>query len=291
MRRIELLTVLKEMHNISGFRLSIYDTNMHEIAAYPRNLSSFCSMVQQYDEVHKRCVQNDSAAFDIVKETQEIYIYRCKFGLYEAVAPLYHFGVLSGYLMMGQTLDTKEDSKAFVFAEASKYIKDKEYLKNEIDLIPTSSEDQILSCVAIMNICAEYISLSNRLNLTDKNLAHEIKKYMNQNYTERITLDSLSNRFFYSKTTIMNVFKNAYGISVNQYLQDTRLSHALQLLEHSDYSIHYISGKCGFVDQNYFSKVFSKKYGVTPSSYRKNSIHVAPVEDHRDSSFYPFTLS
>lgn len=271
MQKIELLSVLKEMHHISGFRLSIYDTNMHEIAAYPHNLSSFCSLVQQNEGVRRRCIENDAAAFEIVKGKQELYIYRCKFGLYEAVAPLYHFGVLSGYLMMGQTLDTKEDSKAFVFAEACKYIKDMEYLKKEIDRIPTSSEQQILSCVAIMNICAEYISLSNRLNLTDKNLAHEIKKYINQNYAERITLDSLSNRFFYSKTTIMNSFKSAYGMSVNQYLQDTRLNHAQQLLEHSDDSIHTVSEKCGFLDQNYFSKVFSKKYGVTPSSYQKNS--------------------
>ncbi len=272
MQKIELLTVLKEMHNISGFRISIHDTNMHEIAAYPRNLSSFCSLVQQNEEVRKGCIQNDAAAFKIVKDKQEIYIYRCKFGLYEAVAPLYHFGVLSGYLMMGQTLDTKEDSRAYVFAEACKYIKDKESLKKEIDLIPTSSKEQILSCVSIMNICAEYISLSNRLNLTDKNLAHEIKKYINQNYATRITLESLSNRFFYSKTTIMNAFKSSYGMSVNQYLQDTRLNHALQLLEQADYSIHYISKECGFLDQNYFSKVFSKKYGVAPSSYQKNQI-------------------
>lgn len=271
MQKIELITVLKELHNISGFRISIYDTNMHEIAAYPRKLSSFCSLIQQNEEVRKRCIQNDATAFEIVKDKQDIYIYHCKFGLYEAVAPLYHFGVLSGYLMMGQTIDTKEDSKTNVFAEASKYSKDKEYLKQEIDRIPSRSREQILSCISIMNICGEYISLSNRLNLTDKNLAHEVKKYINKNFATKITLESLSNRFFYSKTTLMNTFKDSFGMSINQYLQETRLNHALELLEHSDYSIHFISEKCGFVDQNYFSKVFSKKYGVTPSSYQKNS--------------------
>ncbi len=269
MPKIELFTVLKELHNISGFRLSIYDTNLHEIAAYPRNLSGFCSLVQQNKEVRKRCVQNDAEAFEIVKNTQEIYIYKCKFGLYEAVAPLYHFGVLSGYLMMGQTLDTKEDSKAYVYDEASKYIKDKEYLKKEIDRIPSSSRDKILSCISLMNICAEYISLSNRLNLTDQNLAHEIKKYINQNFAAKITLESLSNRFFYSKTTIMNTFKSTYGLSINQYLQDTRLAHALEMLQQANYSIRDISERCGFSDQNYFTKVFSKKYGTTPSAYQK----------------------
>jgi AraC-like DNA-binding protein len=270
MQTIELINVLKELHNVSGFRLCIYDTHLHEIAAYPSNLSGFCSLVQQNEEAHKRCVQNDATAFEIVKAKQEVYIYNCKFGLYEAVAPLYHFGVLSGYLMMGQTLDTKKDSKANVLAEASKYIKDKACLKQEIDLIPSRSREQILSCISIMNICADYISLSNRLNLTDKNLAHEIKKYINQNFASRITLESLSNRFFYSKTTIMNTFRDSYGVSVNQYLQEMRLNHALILLEHADYSIHYISEKCGFLDQNYFSKVFSKKYGISPSSYQKD---------------------
>jgi AraC-like DNA-binding protein len=270
MQKIELITVLKELHNISGFRLSIYDTNLHEIAAYPHNLSSFCSLVQQNEEVRKSCVQNDANAFEIVEGKQETYIYHCKFGLYEAVAPLYHFGVLSGYLMMGQTLDTREDSKSYVFAEASKYIKDKEHLKQVINHIPTSSREQILSCISIMNICAEYISLSNRLNLTDKNLAHEIKKYINQNFASKVTLESLRNRFFYSKTTIMNTFKDSYGMSINQYLQETRLNHALQLLEHVDYSIHSVSEQCGFLDQNYFSKVFSKKFGVTPSDYQRN---------------------
>jgi AraC-like DNA-binding protein len=64
-------------------------------------------------------------------------------------------------------------------------------------------------------------------------------------------------------------------MSINQYLQETRLNHALQLLEQVDYSIHYISETCGFPDQNYFSKLFSKKYGVTPSSYQKKRAFIS----------------
>jgi AraC-like DNA-binding protein len=272
MKKIELITVLKELHQISGFRLSIYDTNMHEIAAYPHNLSQFCSLMQQNKDVRNCCIQNDADAFDVVKNKQDIHIYHCRFGLYEAVAPLYHFGVLSGYLMMGQTLDTKKESKSFVFSEASKYIEDKTLLEQVINQIPTSSKDKILSCISLMNICAEYISLSNRLALTDKNLAHEIKKYINQNFASKITLEALSSHFFYSKTTIMNAFKNIYHISINQYLRDVRLNHALKLLDHSDYSIRFVSEQCGFSDQNYFSRVFSMVYGVTPSQYQMNSM-------------------
>lgn len=269
-QKIELLTVLKELHNISGFRLSIYDTNLNEIAAYPSELSSFCSIVQEDEEVRKGCVKNDADAFEVVKKTQTTYIYNCRFGLYEAVAPLYHFGVLSGYLMMGQTIDTKDDSRSFVLMEASKFIKDKDLLEREVRNIPSSSKKQILSCITLMNICAEYISLSNRLNLTDKNLANAVKKYINQNFASKITLESLSNHFFYSKTTIMNTFKETYQKSISQHLQETRLKHAADLLASTDYSIHSISEQCGFSDQNYFSKVFLKKYNLTPSQFRKS---------------------
>lgn len=266
--KIELPALLKELHNISGFRLSIYDTSLHEIAAYPQNLSGFCSLLQQNPDVKKICIQNDTDAFDIVKKSEEIYIYRCNFGLYEAVAPLYHFGVLSGYLMMGQTLDTKEDSRAYVLEKALIYIKNRNLLEEEINRIPTRTREQILSCISIMNVCAEYISLSNRFNSTDKNLAHKIKKYLNSNFALRITLDSLSNHFFYSKPTIVNAFKKAYGKSINEFLLETRLTHAVHLLTGTTDSIRHISEQCGFSDQNYFSKVFIREYGITPSQYR-----------------------
>lgn len=266
--KIELPALLKELHNISGFRLSIYDTSLHEIAAYPQDLSGFCSLLQQNPDVKKICIQNDTDAFDIVKKSEEIYIYRCNFGLYEAVAPLYHFGVLSGYLMMGQTLDTKEDSRAYVLEKALIYIKNRNLLEEEINCIPTRTREQILSCISIMNVCAEYISLSNRFNSTDKNLAHKIKKYLNSNFALRITLDSLSNHFFYSKPTIVNAFKKAYGKSINEFLLETRLTHAVHLLTGTTDSIRHISEQCGFSDQNYFSKVFIREYGITPSQYR-----------------------
>ncbi len=266
--KIELPAILKELHNISGFRLCIYDTDLHEIAAYPQNLSGFCSLLQQNPDIKKGCVQNDADAFSIVKSKEEIYIYRCKFGFYEAVAPLYHFGVLSGYLMMGQTLDTREGSRTYVLEKALIYIKNRDLLEKEISRIPTRTKEQILSCISIMNVCAEYISLSNRFNSTDKNLAHEIKKYINSNFAFKITLDSLSNHFFYSKPTIVNTFKKAYSKSINEFLQETRLNHAVHLLAGTTDSIHQISEQCGFSDQNYFSKVFIREFGVTPSQYR-----------------------
>lgn len=269
--KTELLPILKDLHTISGFRISIYDTNLNEIIAYPKELSTFCALLQKDSKVRACCVRNDADAFEIVKKTDEVHIYKCQFGLYEAVAPLYHFGVLTGYLMMGQTIDSKNESRENVYENASPYTEDKLLLKDAIDRIPASTKQKIRSCISIMNICAEYISLSNRLNLSDKDLAHAVRKYINKNFSQKITMDSLASHFFYSKPTIMDTFKKTYHISISRHLLEVRMKHASKLLANTSDSINSISMECGFSDQNYFSKVFFKEYGATPSEYRKRS--------------------
>ncbi|MEW8995354.1 PocR ligand-binding domain-containing protein [Clostridium sp.] len=268
---IQLNTVLEDLHNISGFRISIYDTGLKEIAAYPKSLSGFCALIQENKCCRDFCVKNDREAFRIVQESKEIYFYRCKFGLYEAVAPIYHFGVLSGYLMMGQTIDDLQDSKSYIYQESIKYLKDTSKLCNEIEKLPTSSKNKILSCISIMNICARYITLNNHLNLTDKNLAHKIKKYINENFHKKISISFLCEIFFCSRSTLFNTFKKTYNETINEYLTKVRLENSLKLLKNQDYSINYIANNCGFSDQNYFSKVFSKTYSMSPSEYRNKN--------------------
>lgn len=266
---MNLVTLLEELHNISGFRLSIYDTAFHEIAAYPMTLSNFCSFLWQNPGVKDCCNKNHMKIFHHVRETMEPYIYHCDFGLYEAVAPLDHNGVLYGYLKMGQALNKDVDNTSYIFEKALPYIKDEALLKEQIKNIPTSTKEQLMSCITIMKICGEYISLSNRINLNEKTLAEEIKKYIDSNYQAKLSLEILCNHFFYSKPTIMNAFKNTYHKSINRYIQETRLGHAVSLLNTTKESIYNISKLCGFTDQNYFTKVFLKEFGITPSHYRK----------------------
>jgi len=266
---MNLITILEELHHVSSFRLSIFDTSFNEIAAFPLTISNFCSFLQQKPGVKECCNKCHNRAFDIVKETGEPYIYHCEFGLYEAIAPLYHDNILYGFIKMGQTLNKNLDTSSYIFEKALPFIQNEDLLTEKIKEIPTSTKEQILSCISLMKICAEYISLSNRINLNEKTLAKEIKTYIDSNFQTKISLETLCNHFFYSKPTIMNAFKNTYHKSINRYIQETRLNHAIQLLNNSKESIFTIAKDCGYTDQNYFTKVFIKEFGVTPSQFRK----------------------
>jgi len=269
---LELMTVLKELHHISGFRVSVYDTDLNEIAAYPGERSGFCQHLQQYPENKTGCRCTEQDVFEKVKTEEQIMINRCRFGLYQAIAPLYDVDQLTGFLMMSEILEAKEGAEEEVLERAAAFAEE-DTLCREVRKLSCCSRDKLLSYLSIMRICAEYITLTNRMNLTDRNLVREIRSYIQQNFMMKLSIEQMAHHFLCSKSTLMNSFKKAYNITINQYLTQVRLSHARKLLEHQDISIHEIADRCGFSDQNYFSKVFFKAYAMTPTKYREEKQH------------------
>ena len=102
MNKQEIVTVLEELNKITGFRISLHDKDYREIAAYPQKMNAFCARVGADATEHKMCMECDRAACIEAEKNRETYIYKCRHGLTEAVSPLYNFGTLTGYLMMGQ---------------------------------------------------------------------------------------------------------------------------------------------------------------------------------------------
>jgi len=279
-KSIDIETVLRELHTVSGCRVSIHDCEYTEIAAYPHDLSPFCALVQEDQGARMMCVRADTEALSRVRTTESHYIYRCHMGLYEAVAPLYHAGVLTGYLMMGQVADSGEGSREDIFklalsaTESGKI--DSRQLREVIDRLAQLSAPMFSSFVNIMTICAEYITLSGRMELPAWDLAHMLKKYIYQNYSQHLTLDELCRTFCCSKSTLMNTFRRAYGVTVWQYITDVRLNRAKELLAGTDHTVRSIAAECGYSEQGYFTKAFAAEVGMSPTEYRRKCI----IEGH-----------
>lgn len=265
----ELMKLLKDLHTISRFRLSLFDTDKRQICAYPEEVLPFCRLIQKNKKACAFCQESDCLAFEHVCKTGKTYIYRCRFGLYEAVAPLYHYGTLSGYLMMGQTLDTMENSASDTYNRALPYAEDKEELSKTLRSIPSRSREQILSCISIMEICASYITLSNQMRLTNRELSSQVCLYIQRNLDSALTIPRLCSLFFCSKSTLTNTFKKNCHMTINEYITNTRLAKAKELLQNEALSIQEIAEQCGFSNQNYFTRVFHKHCLITPSEFRQ----------------------
>ena len=274
---LEISTILKEFYMISGFRISIHDAEFNEIYAYPQCLSPYCTAIQKNSKNKKRCLQNDHDAFQKVKETGEVVVYRCSHGLYEAVAPIYHYGILSGYFMMGQVCDDKTENAGLLYRSVYNVLLNETYATEAVNSVKEVPERLMKSYISIMTVIAEYVTQTNRLSPGNSNLAVLVKTYLNQNYSSKITLEVLAQRFNCSQSLLIKSFKKEYDTTIMKELMEVRLLKAEEHLKKSRIPLKEIADECGFSDQNYFSKVFAAKYGCSPSEYRKK-LNKAVVE-------------
>ncbi|MCR4895911.1 MAG: AraC family transcriptional regulator [Lachnospiraceae bacterium] len=102
-----------------------------------------------------------------------------------------------------------------------------------------------------------------------KSSLYAIKLYLNEHYNERITLEDLAGQFYINKYYLTRLFREGFGCSVGTYLQQLRITRAKELLRFSDKSIEEIGYECGIGAPHYFSRLFRKMEGISPSEYRK----------------------
>jgi two-component system, response regulator YesN len=96
----------------------------------------------------------------------------------------------------------------------------------------------------------------------------EVKKYLDDHFAEKITLEKLGSIFYLSPQYISNRFKEVYDISLIEYVTRLKLQKAKTLLIQTGQSVSEIAYGLGFSSEAYFSKVFKKHEEVSPKNYR-----------------------
>ena len=112
---------------------------------------------------------------------------------------------------------------------------------------------------------------NEQFHMTNKSkLAIEMKEFIDINYMKSINNNTLSDHFGYVPAHLRELFRMQYEVSPMEYLQEIRLSKSKEMLRYqSQLSLKEISDLVGFNDSLYFSKVFRKANGMSPSEYRK----------------------
>lgn len=93
----------------------------------------------------------------------------------------------------------------------------------------------------------------------------EMINFIKNNYQDKISISDLSKKLAYSESMLNRKFKKEVHITFNEYLNRYRINKAIELLKNSDYNITEISYMCGYSSAKYFSRVFKKYLGISPS--------------------------
>lgn len=92
--------------------------------------------------------------------------------------------------------------------------------------------------------------------------------YIKLNYSEKISIKEIADQLYLSPNYLSELLKKHTGKTISEYLTEYRLEKACQLLDHAEYRVGDVSGMVGIHDGRYFSNMFKKKYGMTPTEYR-----------------------
>jgi AraC-like DNA-binding protein len=94
----------------------------------------------------------------------------------------------------------------------------------------------------------------------------KFKQCIARNYHNfNCNVDFLSRELACSHSTLFRYVKKSFGCSTSKYLRNYRLAKALQLIQSGGYSVGEVASLVGYVDAAYFSRVFTKMYGTSPS--------------------------
>ena len=122
-------------------------------------------------------------------------------------------------------------------------------------------------------IFKEYFKLDE--NFSENSRIYQILEYLNSNYTENITLDSIAKEFHYNKSYLASTFKKLTGRTLTEYINQNRCHYAETLLKTTNIKIEDIAEMCGFSSDATFRRVYKRHRKTSPSNVRK--MHKEPT--------------
>lgn len=113
---------------------------------------------------------------------------------------------------------------------------------------------------------------NSRDNVRMRAIAGEILGYIDENYQQDISLQDIAGTLGYSEAYFCKIFRQCFSRSFTGYLTEYRIQMAKKLLEDVRINIKDISIRVGVRDSNYFTRVFKRYVGSTPSEYRNSML-------------------
>lgn len=109
-------------------------------------------------------------------------------------------------------------------------------------------------------------------------LATKISSYIQENYRTSLDAEHLSRTFSVSKTKLYSLFREVYGITINEYVTNCRITSAKDMLINTALSVEMISDLAGYATISSFSRLFKARTGQSPLQYRKLRTQGAPTK-------------
>lgn len=265
-----LSSLLGHLHEITHLQLSLHDTDGREIySIYSR--SAFCDLICGTPEGYRRCVASDACAIRSIAPPIAPFEYRCHAGLIDTVIPVTEHGRVVVIILFGQILDeTPLEEQWVVTQRLCAWHPQPGKLKEAFYALPRLSGKQIRACYEIINACVSEIRLKGMIWESTKTDTQRLTAYIDAHYATQLTLGEITCALSMGKSKLYLLASEIEpGLTITRMIARRRVDEAKRLLQNADTPIREIAEKVGMSDYNYFTKVFKRYTGMTPTHYRK----------------------
>ncbi|MBR2353154.1 MAG: PocR ligand-binding domain-containing protein [Clostridia bacterium] len=263
----ELLCAFARM---SRMHLSVCDSEFHSVFSVSSSSQiRFCRALHRSEQALERCIASDLSARRACLESGKLYMYRCPFGLFEVIVPLYVCGELNGFLIAGKSLPQGEESTPL--EAAMPYLSGENHydtLCREIQYLEKHTKAEHEDLCRVLEALAERLSALGGVPNPSENIPAGVRKYLHRNFQQPITLSDLAMNFHCSTVSLTKWYYREYGKTIMEELNEIRMEEAKKLLRSTNASVGSVAASCGFSDAGYFTKCFRRTVGCTPTEWR-----------------------
>ena len=259
--KAQLLKLIKDFYEITRMKTLVYDAEGKEICFYPAQFTPFCEYLRNHEGFDHACRECDMNAISACRRTQQPIIYTCHAGLTEGIAPIVINNSLVGFIALGQV----RENDSVVLIESCQ---NPEELNRRFQNLPITQRKTIESAMHVLEACATYDQLKSLVEESSNTFSTRLLQFIDENITGDLSIDALMRKFYMSRVELYRNVNFSFKCTPAELIKNRRLHHAAKLLRTTNMSVSRIAVKSGLPDYNYFSKIFKKKYGMSPSQYR-----------------------
>lgn len=279
----EITTLIRSFCELTGVGICFYDTeqffryNRTGEREYMGHYCDFCRFVRSLPGGRVACDKSDHMeATELARAYGKPFFHRCHMGLCELVVPVLRQGRMQGMVFLGQCRIEGEDASADITEGARERGGDAAHFLELYGALPCIKREHLMAMGDLFDLYFSRIGGEASFfegegiarGKEARSLAQRITAYIDSNYYQELTPRGISERFFVNPSYMARAFRREKGVSITEYLRSVRLDNACRLLRSGNIPVSSIALNVGYADTNYFSRLFHRAKGMTPTKYR-----------------------
>lgn len=283
----EISEILGAIQSLTGLGLCLYDLNdyfEYNAIGFRRTTGhycAFCNAAKELPDGRDACNHSDrTEAIAFAKNYRSIFLHQCHMGLYEMVIPIMNRDTLLGIFFLGQCRIRERHDEPLILERANAMGGDGSHFLALSRELPEVSEAILTAWSRILFYLFRGLVESKGDGLTplmellsqqNRRADERIADYIDANFAQPLTLSVIAQKLYLSPSYVAHIFRQKRKMTVTDYIMQVRIRRARELLRSTELPISNIAINTGFLAPNYFTRVFRRLVGTTPSEYRKKN--------------------